>query len=131
MEDQIEKYLGRENNIGGCKHPLEHKHTHLHTIFHTFLLLLVFSSLILIPPLSCMQRSLCCMSASKLSSLCLQAGSSSGVDGGLTLAIICRWKGCRHFARSSFFARSRPAPCTSLKCLPRPSAPVLISFLWP
>ena len=36
-----------------------------------------------------------------------------------------------HLASSSFLDRSLPTPCTSLKCLPMPSAPCFTSDLWP
>ena len=59
----------------------------------------------LIPPFSCMHLSLCCISASSLSSLVRQAGSSSGVVGGL--AITWKWKDTMQIAKSSFLDKYR------------------------
>ena len=87
-----------------------------------------FSSLIFIPPCSFIHLSLCWRSASSLSSLAWQAGCSSKVAGGLTLATTTRLKCSMQLSRFSLFFRSFPCPWHSIKCLPSPAVPFLTSL---
>ena len=60
-----------------------------------------------------------------------QVSCSSGLAGGRTLATMTNLKLSMQASRLALLPRSSPFPCTSLKWLPSPAVPLLMSLLCP